>query len=148
MSKDDWKKLSYTDEESEELERLSMLGGAGNIDAHVADKILCETMRKYESEKEKTIMSNTTNFEKALGKKNANMGEAIANTREDLGKQFANSLIDACKRFTLWMETSQCVLKALNTLKENDKVTKELDETMIELTKVTDKTVEELENLK
>ena len=142
------KKLGYTDEESEELERLSMLGGTGNIDAHVADKILRETNKKYESEKEKTIMSNTTNFEKALGKKNANVGEAIANTREDLGKQFANSLIDACKRFTLWMETSQCVLKALNTLKENDKVTKELDETMVELTKVTDKTVEELENLK
>ena len=93
-------------------------------------------------------MSNTTNFEKALGKKNANMGEAIANTREDLGKQFANSLIDACKRFTLWMEASQCVLKALNTLKENEGISKELDETMIELTKVTDKTVEELENLK
>ena len=48
----------------------------------------------------------------------------------------------------LWMETSQCVLKALNTLKENEEITKELDETMIELTKVTDKTVEELENLK
>ena len=53
MHKEKWKKLSYTDEESEELERLSMLGGVGDIDAHVADKILRETMKKYESEKEK-----------------------------------------------------------------------------------------------
>lgn len=110
-----------------------------------------ESMQKYINsllEKENRDMSNTTNFEKALGKKNANVGEAIANTREDLGKQFVNSLIDACKKFTLWMEASQCVLKALNTLKENEEITKELDKTMIELTKVTDKTVEELENLK
>lgn len=45
MHKEKWKKLGYTDEESEELEKLSMLGGAGDIDAHVADKILRETMK-------------------------------------------------------------------------------------------------------
>ena len=38
--------------QAEELERLSKIGNdMGEIDAHVADKILRETMRKYELEK-------------------------------------------------------------------------------------------------
>ena len=69
MSIKDWKKLGYSYEQSEELERLSHIGyDMGDIDVHVVDKILQETMRKYELEKENNNMNNTTNFEKTLGK--------------------------------------------------------------------------------
>ena len=52
MSVEDWKKLGYSDKQSEELERLSYIGDdMGNIDAHVVDKILQKTIKKYEVEK-------------------------------------------------------------------------------------------------
>lgn len=147
MNRNDWKKLGYTDEESEELERLSMLGGAGDIDAHVADKILRETMKKYELEKENKNMSNTTNFEKTLGKKNANVGDAIENARTDLNKSLKETFTDAFTRFSQWMSASQVVLEAFKSVKESIEVIEGLDNAMTELTKVTDKTVEELEEL-
>lgn len=47
MSVKDWKQLGYSDKQSEELERLSHIGdNMGDIDVHVADKMLQETMRK------------------------------------------------------------------------------------------------------
>ena len=141
MSRNDWKKLSYTGEESEELERLSMLGGAGDIDAHVADKILRETIKKYELKKENKSMSNTTNFEKVLGKKNANMGEAMVNVREDLGKSLKELLVDAYDKFSRWMETSQSILEELKSAKESIEIIEELDNVMAELTKVSNETV-------
>lgn len=41
----EWNKLGYTDEQSKELARLSVLGSAGDIEAHIADKILYETLK-------------------------------------------------------------------------------------------------------
>lgn len=90
-------------------------------------------------------MSNTTNFEKALGKKNANMGEAIVNARADLGKNLKDSLTDAYDKFSQWMSASQSVLEAFKNAKESIEAIEELDNAMVELTKVTDKTIEEIQ---
>lgn len=48
---EDWKKLGYTDEQSEELARLSKLGSGSGVDAHVADRILNDTLKRYDKEK-------------------------------------------------------------------------------------------------
>lgn len=90
-------------------------------------------------------MSNTTNFEKTLGKKNANMGEAIVNARADLGKSLKDSLADACDKFSQWMSASQSVLEAFKSAKESIEAIEELDNAMVELTKVSNETVEELQ---
>lgn len=41
----EWNKLGYTKEQSEELAKLSVLGSASDIEAHIADKILYETLK-------------------------------------------------------------------------------------------------------
>lgn len=52
---EEWKKLGYTDKQSEELARLSKLGDAGEIEAHVANRALYKTLKKYELEKENEV---------------------------------------------------------------------------------------------
>ena len=47
----EWMKIGYTDEQSKELARLSVLGGVGDIEAHVADKIMYETLKNMKSRK-------------------------------------------------------------------------------------------------
>lgn len=121
MYKEKWKELGYTDEQSEELERLSKIGNdMGDIDAHVADKILRKTMQKYERENKK--MSNKAN----------------------LGKSLTESLEEACGKFSKWMESSNVILDAFNAVKASVKTVEELDSAMVEVTKVTDKTAKEL----
>ena len=139
MSKEDWKKLGYTDEESEELENLNGINAnsVGDIDIETVNITL---------EKEKEIMGNNTDFEKALGKKNANVGEAIVNARADLGKSLKDSLADACDKFSQWMEASQVVLKAFNEAKVGIEAMKELDNTMVEMQKVSEDTITQLGN--
>ena len=107
-----------------------------------------ESIQKYINslaEKENKSMSNTTNFEKVLGKKNANMGEAIVNVRADLGKSLKELLVDAYDKFSRWMETSQSILEELKSAKESIEAIEELDNTMVELTKVSNETTEELQ---
>ena len=102
-----------------------------------------ESIQKYINslaEKENKSMSNTTNFEKVLGKKNANMGEAIVNVRADLGKSLKELLVDAYDKFSRWMETSQSILEELKSAKESIEAIEELDNTMVELTKVSNET--------
>lgn len=54
---EDWKKLGYTEKQSEELERLSQIeDNMGDVDAHVMDKVLYKTMKKYESENERGLL--------------------------------------------------------------------------------------------
>lgn len=45
----EWNKLGYTKEQSEELARLSVLGSTGDIDAHVADKVMYKTLKEYDT---------------------------------------------------------------------------------------------------
>lgn len=47
----EWIKLGYTEEQSKELVRLSVLGCTGDIEAHVVDKILYETVKNMKSRK-------------------------------------------------------------------------------------------------
>lgn len=47
---EEWKKLGYTDKQSEELARLSKLGSAGEIEAYVTDRMLYKTLKEYERE--------------------------------------------------------------------------------------------------
>ena len=47
MSVKDWKQLGYSDKQSEELERLSQIGGdMGDVDVNSAYEILRETFEK------------------------------------------------------------------------------------------------------
>lgn len=48
---EEWNKLGYTEEQSGELAKLSVLGSAGDIEAHVADKILYETLKNMKTRK-------------------------------------------------------------------------------------------------
>lgn len=52
---EEWKKLGYTDEQSEELARLLKLGECGEIEAHVADRALYKTLKEYELEKKNEV---------------------------------------------------------------------------------------------
>ena len=45
----EWNKLGYTKEQAEELARLSILESVGDIDAHIADKILYKTLKEYDT---------------------------------------------------------------------------------------------------
>lgn len=60
---EEWNKLGYTEEQSEKLAKLSVLGSAGDIEAHIADRTLYKTLRKYDL-KEGTVKyeDNGTNF--------------------------------------------------------------------------------------
>ena len=118
MSKDNWKKLGYTDSQSEELERLSEFGNdMGNIDVHVADKVINETMRKYV--KENKTMSN-----------NANLGKSLAETLKEGATNFVN-----------WTNTMTAILNSRDELKNNVDAVKELDSALTDLKKVSEETV-------
>lgn len=59
----EWNKLGYTEDQSEELAKLSVLGSAGDIEAHIADRTLYKTLREYDLKKERQNMkTNGTNF--------------------------------------------------------------------------------------
>lgn len=48
----EWNKLGYTKEQFEELSRLSVLGSVGDIDAHIADKVLYKTLKEFDLKEE------------------------------------------------------------------------------------------------
>lgn len=106
-------------------------------------EIYLENLKK---QKENKSMSNTTNFEKVLGKKNANVGEAIVNAKADLGKSLKDSLVDVCDKFAQWTEANQIVLEAFNDMKVCVETIKELDNTMVEMQKVSEDTIKQLNN--
>ena len=124
MSKDDWKELDYTDEQAEELERLSMLGSTGNVDAHVADKILRETMKKYELEKENKSMSN----------------------KELLGKSLKEQFTEASESFAKWISASTSIMETIKSVKAGFEAIEELDDSLVEMQKVTEMTTDELKD--
>ena len=124
MSKDDWKELDYTDEQAEELERLSMLGSTGKVDAHVADKILRETMKKYELEKENKSMSN----------------------KELLGNSLKEQFTEASESFAKWISASTSIMETIKSVKAGFEAIKELDDSLVEMQKVTEMTTDELKD--
>ena len=51
MAVENWKKFCYSDEQSEELERLSQIcGDMGDIDIDTVSQILVDSMKQYEVE--------------------------------------------------------------------------------------------------
>lgn len=54
MIADNWKKMGYTEEQCQELEKLSAIGdnGMSDIDVYDAEKILSNTMKKYQLDKD------------------------------------------------------------------------------------------------
>ena len=124
MNRNNWKKLDYTDEQAEELERLSMLCSTGNVDAHVADKILRETMRKYELEKENKSMSN----------------------KELLGKSLKEQFTEASESFAKWISASTSIMETIKSVKAGFEAIEELDDSLVEMQKVTEMTTDELKD--
>lgn len=123
MSIEDWKKIGYSDEQAKELERLSHISDdMGDIDAHVADKILQETMKKYEVEKENNIMN------------------------KNLGKNLTETLKEQATNFVNWTTVMTEVLKNRDELKKNIDVIKEIDSALTDLKKVSEECVKEYEN--
>ena len=112
MLVEDWKKIGYSYEQSEELERLSRIGDdMGDIDAHVADKMLQETMRKYKSEKENNIMN------------------------KNLRKSLTESLKEQATNFTKWQSESQAILNGCNSLKKMSDSVEEVNDSLVGLEK-------------
>jgi predicted transcriptional regulator len=62
----------------------------------------------------------------------------------NLENDFKERLTEACDKFSKWMESSNTILDTFNAVKENLKTVEELDSAMVEVTKVTDKTADEL----
>lgn len=62
----------------------------------------------------------------------------------NLGNDFKERLNDACDKFSQWMKSSNTVLDAFNAVKAGVETIEELDNAMVEITKVTDKTADEL----
>lgn len=62
----------------------------------------------------------------------------------NLGNDFKERLTDACDKFSRWMKSSNAILEAFNTVKADVETIKELDNTTVEIDKVTDKTADEL----
>lgn len=90
-------------------------------------------------------MNNTSDFEKVLGKKNANVGEAIANSKAELGDNLKELLADVYNRFSEWINTGQIILEAFKNVKETLETIKEINDFVVELQKVTDEIVEEIQ---
>ena len=176
MSIKDWKKLGYSYEQSEELERLSRIGDdMGDIDAHVADKILQETMRKYELEKENNNMNSATSLagkslfdtlkeqsekfnrwineseEFLSGISTENMDkevpeEIFGKKNANLGRSLNEQLTEEYEKFAKWTSESQIILNLLKNVKETANELKELDDAPVELLKGTDDAVTVNEN--
>ena len=168
MSVEDWKKLGYSYEQSEELERLSRIGDdMGDIDVHIADKMLQETMRKYELEKEKNIMSSTTNLagkslfdtlkeqsekfnkwvneseEFLSGISTENMDKEVSEEifgkkNANLGRSLKEQLTEEYEKFAKWTSESQIILNLLQNVKETANTLNELNDVSVKLQKVTD----------
>lgn len=51
---DEFRKMGYTEEQCQELEKLSMIGdgGVADIDVHDAEKMLSDAMEKYQLDKD------------------------------------------------------------------------------------------------
>ena len=112
MSIKDWKKLGYSYEQSEELERLSHIGDdMSDIDVHVADKMLQETMRKYKSEKENNIMN------------------------KNLGKSLTETLKEQATNFAKWQSASQAILNGCKNFKKMSNSVEEVNDSLVELEK-------------
>ena len=112
MSIRDWKKLGYSNEQSEELERLSHIGDdMSDIDVHVADKMLQETMKKYKAEKENNIMN------------------------KNLGKSLTESLKEHATNFAKWQSASQAILNGCNNLKKMSDSVEEVNDSLVGLEK-------------
>ena len=102
----------------EELERLSEIGNdMGNVDVHVANKVISETMRKYEKENKK--MSNT----------------------ENLKNDFVKTFKEGVENFVGWTKASEEVLKVID---EFNKVTNSVLELNDSLEKFKDRKVKSL----
>ena len=168
MLVEDWKKIGYSYEQSEELERLSRIGDdMGNIDVYIADKMLQETMRKYELEKENYIMSNTTNlagkslfetlkeqsekFNKWVNESEEFLSgistehmdkeaseEIFGKKNANLGRSLKEQLTEEYEKFAKWTSESQIILNLLKNVKETANALNELDDIPVELQKVTD----------
>lgn len=109
MPVEDWKRIGYSDEQAKELERLSRIGNdMGDIDAHVADKILQETMKKYEVEKGNNIMN------------------------KNLGKNFTETLKEQATNFSKWQSTSQAILNCSKSLKKMGDSVEEVNDSLVE----------------
>ena len=91
-----------------------------NIDAITANEIIQKTQKEY-FEKENKKMSDKAN----------------------LGKSLTESLEEACGKFSKWMESSNVILDAFNSVKASVKTVEELDSAMVEV-QVSDKTAKEL----
>ena len=106
MSIKDWKKRGYSYEQSEELERLSRIGdNMGDIDVHIADKMLQETMRKYELEKENNNMNSTTDL---------------------AGKSLFDTLKEQSEKFNKWVNESEEFLSGISTENMDKEVSEEI----------------------
>ena len=168
MSIRDWKKLGYSNEQSEELERLSRIGDdMGDIDVYIADKMLQETMRKYELEKENNNMNSTTDLagkslfdtlkeqsekfnkwvneseEFLSGISTENMDKEVSEEifgkkNANLGRSLKEQLKEEYEKFAKWTSESQIILNLLKNVKETANALKELDDAPVELLKVTD----------
>lgn len=168
MSVEDWKKLGYSDEQSEELERLSHIGDdMGDIDVHVADKMLQEIMRKYELEKENNNMNSATSLvgkslfdtlkeqsekfnkwvneseEFLSGISTENMDKEVSEEifgkkNANLGRSLKEQLTEEYEKFVKWTSESQIILNLLQNVKETANTLNELNDVPVKLQKVTD----------
>lgn len=168
MSIKDWKKLGYSYEQSEELERLSRIGDdMGDIDVYIADKMLQETMRKYELEKENNNMNSTTNLagkslfdtlkeqsekfnrwineseEFLSGISTENMDKEVSEEifgkkNANLGRSLKEQLTEEYEKFAKWTSESQIILNLLQNVKETSNTLNELNDVPVKLQKVTD----------
>ena len=168
MLVEDWEKIGYSYEQSEELERLSRIGDdMGDIDVYIADKMLQETMRKYELEKENNNMNSTTNlagkslfdtlkeqsekfnrwineseeFLSGISMENADKEvseEIFGKKNANLGRSLKEQLTEEYEKFAKWTSESQIILNLLKNVKETANTLNELDDAPVELQKVTD----------
>ena len=168
MSVKDWKQLGYSDKQSEELERLSHIGDdMGDIDVYIADKMLQETMRKYELEKENNNMNSTTDLAgkslfDTLKEQSEKFNKWVNESEEflsgistedmdkevpekifgkknaNLGRSLKEQLTEEYEKFAKWTSESQIILNLLKNVKETANALKELDDAPVELLKVTD----------
>ena len=112
MYKEKWKELGYTDEQAEELERLSKIGGdIDKVKSPNVEKMLHETMMKYE--KENKSMSNT----------------------ENLKNDFVKTLKENMENFVGWTNACEEITKATRNFNNGINEIKEVDGVLVGLEK-------------
>ena len=131
---DEFKKMEYTEEQCQELEKLSAFGDSmHDIDVHDAEKMLSDAMKKYHLDKDEVDRIIDEANKTKLEKENITM-EATGKFKEDLIETLGKAM-DVIGEFQTTYESLSHIQKRISKMFED---TNNVDAAMLELKRVSE----------